>query len=458
MRRVKFAIMGAGRVGLTALSLIRKQTDNFVVIQSGAFGTTCARVGCMPSKALIHAANHFYHATHAAEFGVRGGEKLSVDRASVMQRVRAFRDRFTGGIQQGSTDTLDEKNLILGAAKFVAPNVLEVNGEQIEAERIIIGSGSRPFVPQAWRDALGDKLLTSDEIFDLAQLPKRVAVIGLGVIGLELGQAMSRLGVEVVGFEAVQALGGLMTSAAINQTEQLLTREFPIYRGQAVDVRREGEQAVVVRGDEVFEFDAVLVSIGRRANIDNLGLDKLGVALNERGWPNFNPQTMQVENLPVFIAGDASGYRPILHEAGEEGRIATFNAISYPQIKAHRRKTPLGITFTEPGLAFFGQRYNELDLTKTAVAEFDLHRNNGRAIVMGEDHGVIVLFADRISAKLLGGELVMPQAEHLVHLLNWAIEMGLTVDQILDMPFYHPVLEEAVESALKMLRSALRDV
>lgn len=184
----------------------------------------------------------------------------------------------------------------------------------------------------------------------------------------------------------------------------------------------------------------------------------MGVALNERGWPSFNPQTMQIESLPVFIAGDASGYRPSLHEAGEEGRIAALNAISYPQIKTHRRKTPLGIAFTEPGLAFFGQRYNELDLVKTILVEFDLHRNNGRAIVMGEDHGVIVLFADRASAKLLGGELVMPQAEHLAHLLNWAIEIELTVDQILDLPFYHPVLEEAVESALKMLRSALNAV
>lgn len=109
MRRVKFVIIGAGTVGLTALGLIRKQTDNFVLIQSGAFGTTCARVGCMPSKALIYAANRYYHAMHASEFGVCGVEKLSVDQVRVMQRVRAFRDRFTGGIQQGSTDTLDKK-------------------------------------------------------------------------------------------------------------------------------------------------------------------------------------------------------------------------------------------------------------------------------------------------------------------------------------------------------------
>lgn len=105
-------------------------------------------------------------------------------------------------------------------------------------------------MPQVWRNELGEKLLTSDEIFDLVELPKRVAVIGLGVIGLELGQAMSRLGVEVFGFEAAQTLGGLMTPAAISQAEKLLTCDFPIYRGQAVDVRREAYKALVIRGSK----------------------------------------------------------------------------------------------------------------------------------------------------------------------------------------------------------------
>lgn len=455
-KKVKYAIIGAGTVGLTALGMIRKQTDDFVLIQDGPYGTTCARVGCMPSKALIHAANHFHHATHSENFGVRGAQALELDQAFVMQRVRRFRDRFTGGIQQGTTDTLESHQLIEGRAKLVAPNQIEVNGEIIEAERIIIGAGSRPMVPQAWQQALGDRLITSDHIFELERLPKRVAVIGLGVIGLELGQAMARLGVEVIGFEATDRIGGLMSPQANQVALEILRQDFDIYVGQAVDVRAEGEQSLVVCGDQCFEVDKVLVSIGRRPNLDGLGLENLGVSLDERAMAPWNPNTMQIADLPVFMAGDVANYRPILHEAGEEGRIATMNAIAYPNIQSVARKTPIGITFSEPGMAFFGQRYGQFDESKTAVAEFNLSRNNGRAIVMDEDHGVIMLFADQSSGRLIGGEMVMPQAEHMAHLLSWVTELGLTVDQILALPFYHPVLEEAVESALKALRAQLK--
>lgn len=457
MRKVQFAIIGAGTVGLTALGLIRKQTDDFVLIEGGAFGTTCARVGCMPSKALIHAANHFHHAVHSDAFGVRGGDSLSVDPTFVMERVRRFRDRFTSGIEAGTTQNLDEKNLIKGYAKFVAPNRLSVNGEEIEAERIIIGTGSSPIVPPAWREALGERLLTSDNLFNLTTLPKRVAVIGLGVIGLELGQALSRLGVKVTGFEALNTIGGLSHPDAIVEAVRLMEKDFSIYLGQAVEVTTKADCAVIQRGDERFEVDAVLVSIGRSANIKSLDLAQLGLPLDTAGRPPFNVETMQVADLPVFIAGDASGFRPILHEAGEEGRIATLNAIGFPAIQSYRRKTPLGITFTEPGMAFFGLRHGQLHANETVSYAFNLNRNNGRAIVMDEDHGVIVLYADKSSRKLIGGELVMTQAEHFAHALNWLVELNLTLDQILALPFYHPVLEEAVESALKGLRAQLSE-
>lgn len=455
-RKVKFAIIGAGTVGLTALSGIKKITDDFVMINGGYFGTTCAHVGCMPSKALIHAANHFHIGRTSENFGVRGGENLTTDHKFVMERVRRFRDRFTGGIKSFSTDKLKPEQLIKGYAKFVAPNVLEVNGEQIEAERIIIGTGSRPTVPQVWRDVLGDKLITSDEIFELETLPKRVAVIGLGVIGLELGQALARLGVEVTGFEATDRIGGLLSPQANKEALEIIGKEFRILTGQAVDVKIENGEAGVVCGTECVMVDKVLVSIGRTPNIDGLGLENLGVGLDERGMPPVDFNTTQVADLPVFLAGDAANFRPILHEAGDEGYFARTNAINYPEIKRFERKVPLGITFSDPGLAFFGKRYNELDLEKTEVAEFYLSRNNGRLIMMDEDHGVIMLYADKASGKLIGGELVMSSAENLATLLNWMVSLDLTVDQILDLPFYHPVLEEAVQNALQELQAKLK--
>lgn len=454
MRSVKYIILGAGSAGLTALGAIRRETDNFVLINGGHFGTTCARVGCMPSKALIHCAEHFHARKQFYDFGIRGAEALSVDDAAVMDRVRTFRDRFTKGVQSGSTETLASHQLIKGYAKFVSQDVVEVNGEKIQGERIIIATGSRPVVPPPWQ-ALGAKLLTSDEIFELETLPKKIAVIGLGIIGLEIGQALSRLGVEVVGFEMAETIGGLSSPAVSRKAIKLVSKEFPIYLGEAAQVEATETGAKVTVSSGSFDVDAVLASLGRRPNIDQIGIENLGVTLNERGMPPFDINTMQIADLPVFIAGDVNVYRPILHEAVQEGKIAVQNAMSYPSITAYRRKTSLGVAFSNPQIGFFGVNYRDLDLGNTVIANFDLEHNNGRAIVMGEDHGVISLYADKTSKQLIGGELIMPDAEHFTHLLTWAIEQKMTVLSLVKMPFYHPVLEEAIESAIGLLAQEL---
>jgi dihydrolipoamide dehydrogenase len=454
MRKVKYAIIGAGTAGLSALSAIRNETDSFVMINRGPFGTTCARVGCMPSKALIQSANQFHKRKLFSEFGLKGADILSIDDEAILKRVRRLRDRFTGGVQSGTTDTLEDSQLIKGFAKFIGPNQLEINGEIIEAERIIIATGSRPVLPGSWSIS-HDKLLTSDEIFELKALPKKVAVIGLGVIGLELGQALSRLGVEVIGFEMQKTLGGLSCPTVVDEAIKILSNEFPIHLGMAAELE-ETATGVKVKVDGLsVEVDVILASLGRRPNIDRLDLEAAGIKLNERGMPAFNVNTMQIQDLPIFIAGDVNGFRPILHEAAFEGKVAVLNAMAFPEVQAYQRKTSLGIAFSDPEIGFFGVNYQDLDLTETEVASFNLHQNNGRAIVMAEDQGVISLYADKQTKKLIGGELMMPRAEHLTHLLAWAVENEMTVLDLVKMPFYHPVLEEAIQSTINQLFKAL---
>lgn len=454
MRKVKYAILGAGSAGLTALSEIRRETDDFVVIHDGPFGTTCARVGCMPSKALIHCADQFHNRHHFYSLGIDGAETLEIDTAAVMKRVRRFRDRFTSGVQAGSTDTLKPEQLIQGHGRFVAPNVLEVNGERIQAEKVIVATGSRPVVPEAWR-RLGSQLMTSDDFFDCEQLPRRIAVIGLGVIGVELGQALSWLGVEVIGFEHSNQIGGLQAPETAREAIKWISKSFPIYLGEAAEVIQEDSKVKVTVSSGCFEVDAVLATLGRRPNMDQIGLDQIDVSLDEKGMPPFNYLTLQVADLPIFIAGDVNGVRPILHEATQDGLVAARNAIAYPAVTAYSRKTLLAMVFCDPQIAVFGQRYETLEEADIVKVSFKLERNNGRAIVMDQDKGGICLFADKTSKRLLGGELVMHGAEHLVHLLAWAVAQNLTVEQLLQMPYYHPVLEEAVESAIKLLAKAL---
>lgn len=162
-KRVDVAIVGAGTAGPSALREVRRETENVVVINADAYGTTCARVGCMPSKALIAAANAFYARAKLAEFGIRGGEKLSADIPAVLQRVRTLRDHFVAGVRE-TTDRLGERN-ISGRARLDGPNRLVVGDQTIEARRIALATGSSPVVPRPWQ-ALGDRILTTDTLFE----------------------------------------------------------------------------------------------------------------------------------------------------------------------------------------------------------------------------------------------------------------------------------------------------
>jgi dihydrolipoamide dehydrogenase len=190
----------------------------------------------------------------------------------------------------------------------------------------------------------------------------------------------------------------------------------------------------------------VLCSIGRVPNIAGLGLESLGVPLDEHGLPPFDPNTMQVADLPVFIAGDVNGQRQILHEAGDEGKIAGWNA-ARGERRAFRRKTPMHINFCDPNICAVGERFDELSADTTAVGEIRF-APVGRALIMGKNRGVLRVYADKADGRLRGMEMIGPKGEHLAHLVCWCVQQGLTVGELLRMPYYHPVIEEALQAAL----------
>lgn len=450
-RKVDVAIIGTGSAGLFALSKVRRGTDNFVIINGGELGTTCARVGCMPSKALIQVAEDFERRQLFERHGIGGHDNLHMRIGHALEHVRNLRDIFVDKVLAGSTDNLGDE-FIEGYARFIAPNVLDVEGRIIHARKIIIATGSRPFIPAAWA-AFGERIITSDTLFELDDLPESLAVVGLGVIGLELGQALQRLGVVVTGIDKLKVIGGLQ-DPVVNQTAiDILGKEFPLWLGQAAEVREEGTKLRVTCGDQSVLVDKVLASLGRIPNLENLGLEKLGAPLDAHGVPLYDPHTMQIGALPVFIAGDVNGDRAILHEAGDEGRIAGYNAVQ-DQPVAFRRKTPLAITFCDPGIASVGATLAQLDPEQTAIGEMRFGAL-GRALIMGKNKGVLRVYADKDSGLLRGAALIGPRGEHLAHLLAWCIQLGLTVFDVLRLPFYHPVIEEGLQAALYDLRGKI---
>ncbi len=446
-RKVKVAIIGAGSAGLNALSRVRKVLDReeYVLINGGELGTTCARVGCMPSKVAIQVAEDFYRRHYFDRVGIEGDESLAINVADAMEHVRDLRDIFVDRVLSGSTDNMGDE-LIDGYAHFIEPGLLQVGEDTVRADRVIIATGSRPFVPAPW-EAFRDRVITTDELFEQEDLPASMAVVGLGVIGLEMGQALHRMGIEVTGFDQLDTIGGLQDPVVSRSAVSLLGKEFPLHLGQRAEVTQEADGRLrVTAGEHSVVVDKVLASLGRVPNLETLGLENLGAALDKRGVPLHDSSTMQIGDLPVFIAGDVSGDRAILHEAGDEGRIAGFNAVS-DNITAFRRKTPLAVTFCDPNIATVGVPWPQLDPAQTEVGEIQFGPV-GRALIMGKNKGVLRIYGDRATGRLLGGAMVAPKGENLAHLLAWAVQQELTVFDLLKMPFYHPAIEEALQAAL----------
>jgi dihydrolipoamide dehydrogenase len=448
-RQVDVAIIGSGSAGLYALSQVRKAGKTFVLINGGEPGTTCARVGCMPSKAMIQVAEDYHRRTTLGRYGVDGHEEMALDLPEALEYVQDLRDTFVDRVLSHSTDQMGDE-FIEGYARFVAPDTLEVEGQRVRANRIIIASGSRPIVPEAWK-AFGDRLLTTDNIFEQESLPESIAVIGLGTIGLELGQSLHRLGIRITGFDQQETIGGTQDPEVVRCALEIMSKEFPIYLGRPAMIVEEGKQLRVSAGEHSVLVDKVLCSIGRVPNVDQLGLEHLDVARDSRGIPEFNRNTMQLGDLPVFIAGDVTGERPVLHEAGDEGRIAGYNA-AREEVAAFRRKVPLYISFCDPNICMIGERWGELDPERIAVGQISFGPV-GRALIMAKNKGVLRVYGEKESGRILGAEMVAPKGENLAHLLCWCIEQGLTVGELLRMPFYHPVIEEALQAALYDLYS-----
>lgn len=233
----------------------------------------------------------------------------------------------------------------------------------------------------------------------------------------------------------------------------LLNHEFPLYLGEKADLDVVDGGMQVRTNVKGIVVDSVLVSLGRQPNIDGLGLETLGIELDAHGLPPVNPHTMQIADLPIFMAGDINDHTPLLHEAADDGHIAGINA-TCPTPSRFPRRTPLAIVFADPGIVTVGRPFNSLDGDKTLTGEVQF-KHQGRAVAGQRNKGILRIYAEPESGRLLGAEMCAPAAEHMAHLLALALGRSLTVHDMLRLPFYHPVLEEGLRTALRDLSRQL---
>lgn len=461
-RHVSVAIIGAGTAGQNAFRQAQKTTENIVIINDGFWTTTCATVGCMPSKLLIAAAERAHDAKNSIEFGVSGD--INIDGKQVMKRVQKLRDDFTSGVQRQVSSWDDDKK-IDGRAKINQDGLIEVNRELIKADKIIIATGSLPFVPKAWAENLKDKLLTSDSVFELSDLPKSLAVIGAGAIGLELAQAFSQLGVAVTLFNRTQTVGALGDDKINDHAIDCLSKDVVMKLGCDIkDVGIHDDAAFIRYNDsdgkaQDWQGELVLVATGRRNNIKALGIENLGVKLDDKERPkNLNINTGQIDDLDVYVIGDANAHLPLLHVASDEG-FSAGSEVCPNNLGAYIRPPaiPMSIIFTTPQIANVGQSLQDIkdNNTNFVIGRVDFAKQ-GRSRIMGVNCGLLHIYACKETDRILGASMVAPDAEYMAHILAIAITNQLSVKQLLDAPFYHPTILEGLRTALRDIQSQMQ--
>lgn len=455
---VDIAIIGAGTSGMLAYKKVRNHTDSIALIEANEYGTTCARVGCMPSKLMIAAAEAVHNIDKAKEFGITTTAR-TINPEAVMKRIRDERDRFVNYVLE-DVESFKKEHLFKSKARFLDSHLLELeNGKQIKAKGIILAVGSRATVPGIFKGY--KRVITSDAVFDWKRLPKSIAVIGSGLIGLELGQALTRLGVRTKIFSRTDVLGGISDPRVLKSAQDIFSQELALELNSKITELEESDECISVKysnensESSTEDFELVLLCTGRKSNLDSLQLENAGLSLDENSTTKFDPVTCQSAQPHIFIAGDANGVQPLLHEAADEGKIAGSNAVNYLKsgdVTTYKRSSPISIVFSDPQIMRVGQSYRDLDQAgieyETGEVSF---KNQGRARSFAVNQGQLCVYAEKNTHKLLGAEMVGPKAEHIAHLLAWSHQSELAIQDLLARPFYHPTIEEGLRSALKDL-------
>ena len=434
-------IIGAGTAGIAAAKQLQKLDVRYLLVEEGDGGSTCAKTGCMPSKALIEIANKVHGVQYLTKDNLIRLDQFNIDTASILTKVRKLRDHFVARTIKGS-ETFPR---IKGRARFIDTHTIDVDGKKISANSFIIACGSRPRIPEIFEE-VKSSVLTTENFFELEKLPDSIAVIGLGVIGVELAQALARLGVNVQACEAYKTIAGIQDEKVFQHALSLQQQYYPInFNAKIKNVAKQSGQFSIDWGGGQLKADQVLVCVGRTSNVDQLDLDKLGIDTSKSVDTLYDPCTLQISDFPIYVAGDASSRNMAVHEASEEARIAVYNAMH--EQKKKLTKPFLNIVFTDPPIARVGQSFNQLDQDEHVVGEFEFHLQ-GRAMLKGVNFGIVRVYVHSRNHQILGAEMMAPGADHFSHLLTMAIQNKISIHELLQLPVYHPVLEEGLRQAL----------
>ena len=442
-------VIGAGAAGLVTSYIAATVRAKVTLIEKAEMGGDCLNRGCVPSKALIRAARAASEAREGARFGVSTG-KVEIDFAAVMAHVRASICSIAPHDSPERYRTLGV-DVVQGEAMIVSPWEVEVDGRTLTTRNIVIAAGGRPLIPKIpGLDQVA--YLTSDTIWDLAALPKRLVILGGGPIGCELAQAFARLGSAVSLIEMGQQLIGREDADVAGVVQAALEHDGVDMRlaHKAIEVKSGDAPALVVEhaGDRTeIAFDALLVAIGRSANVEGYGVDKLDLGLRKN-------QTIETDEFlrtrfpNIYCVGDVTGPYQLTHAGAHQAWYAAVNALfgGVKSFRADYRLLP-ACTFTEPEAARVGLREAEAKEqgTEVEVVKYELSGLD-RAIAEGATAGFVKVLVVPGKDKILGASIVGERAGELIAVFVLAMKHGIGLDKVLGTVFAYPTFAEAIKA------------
>lgn len=436
-------VIGAGPAGyLAALEGAKLGFKTACIDERKEPGGVCLNVGCIPSKALLESTEAYAHIKNEGdELGVEG--QLSVNFPKMMQHKEKVVKSLNGSIS--NLFASHKVEYIVGKATLVSAKEVEVNGKKVQTERILLATGSEP-IPLPFLPFDEKLVLSSTGALALTKPPKKLAVIGAGAIGLELGSVYARLGCDVQFIEMLEQVGGALDRTIQNHyLRSLQSQGLKFHLGTKVTAAKVTNKVQLTTTAGDVEADCVLVSVGRRPYSQGLGLEKLGVAKTEKGFVVVD-EKYQTSVPGIYAVGDLIEGPMLAHRASEEG----ITAVQMMQGKGKPIDYLLipNIIYTYPEVAAVGFTEEEARATGRAISVgTSLLKSNGRAIAAGKAQGIVKVVGDKESGRLLGLHLFMPHASELISLGVESLRTRAKVSDLAGMPFGHPTMSEAIKEA-----------
>ncbi|WP_134701401.1 dihydrolipoyl dehydrogenase [Ammoniphilus sp. YIM 78166] len=443
-------VIGAGPGGYVAAIRAAQLGKTVAIVDKDEVGGVCLNRGCIPSKALISAAHQYESMHHASDLGIRA-ENIQVDFAKVQEWKKGVVNKLTGGV--GSLLKGNKVQRLKGEVIFVNENELRViDGYEVNRYRFnhcIIATGSRPIELKAF--PYGGRILSSTEALELDHIPKSMVVIGGGYIGVELGQTYAKFGTQVTILEGSNSILPGFEKEMSRWVERNLKKLGVEIHTEALaqsSEQTDGEATVTftVKGEEKkVTADYVLVTVGRRPNTDELGLEALKMEMTDRGLIKIDHQCKtSVPN--IYAIGDIVEGPALAHKASYEGKVAAEVIAGLPSIIDY--KAIPAVVFSDPEIASVGLSETEAKEQgyEVLVGKFP-YAANGRALSMNISEGFVKILGDKETGLVLGAQIVGPEASNLIAEVGLAIEMGTTLEDLTLTIHAHPTLGEIVMEA-----------